>query len=835
MDYQKYSKSLVESFQKTFFPEKDWVTRHKSIFNPDVHASMQLTFHRVAGIGAGLTKTLDELSNNKIFVDPKTNIKPVLTAMSSIMNDIEKTLTVIQSYNTQFAQKYKRVLPEPNRESGEPKTSRLKMFTQSRALNNNQPSLNATNENASVTMIDNQATIGQSGARLINNTLNKILGQLKTSQTENTELLTDQIAEQKYLANRESGVRTIERPNPAERKNAPEKSGGLGGFGSLIGAVLKPIESFLSPMAKLLPGLLRLMGMNKVAGLMGRIPGLGLLTTATAGVVAIDYLNKNPEVVESLLKGVQDVVSFAVDGIGRLVGDNLPQTAKTVSKLIVGGVSAIYHGFVESLKSSITAGDWLKATSEIALFGGVVWMAVRKLKNLASKFEKMIPSSFGVGGTAGDLVEEISDDVIDYGDFSRGKPKRTPRRTGKAKSLGKRTRGLGKKAIRSLKPSKLLKGGVAGVAAGLAMDVGLGLAEDAAGIDEENRYQQTGGKAALVATSDILSTTASFAAMGAMFGPVGAGLGALAGVLKGSYDTFKAYDDANGKSREAIEEETRKRLELAGTMPEEAKVRSEILAELIDSETWTKRGNAETQKAVDELTIATENLKKAQASGDDKEIAGAQFELSKSVQKLKEINWDVFKRQDELIVGSGLGGTTEQNEAVKKMWADAGEMMAKKITEEIKKNGLTPRGGRMQSFDVGGDVSDGLHSVGENGMELYYKKGSQTKVFNRADSNLKGAIGDEFARLGNDRAVSITKEIAENTSDSIAEIGKVMESTVASLLTQMSEIQRTKPETSAINNNSNQNVVNNFNNNNSVIANKPDSYTRAREFIPRFA
>jgi hypothetical protein len=837
MDYSKYSKSLIESFQKTFFPEKDWINRHKSVFNPDVHASMQLTYHRVAGIGAGLTKTLDELSNNKIFVDPKTNIKPVLTALSSIMNDIEKTLLTIQNYNTQFAQKYKRVLPEPSRRSGEYQNQRLQMFSQTRG-EKNLPKLNTPEQSSAVPLMRDSGLsgVGSSGVRMLNGTLNKILGQLKTSHEENTEMLSDQISEQKYLNSRQNTAIPIAKPNVAERREKEESSGGIG---SLIGTVLKPIESFLSPVAKILPGMLRLMGMNKVAGLVGRVPGLGLLTTATAGVIALDYLNKNPEVVQSLLQGVQDVVRFTIDGIGRLVGDNLPQTAATVRKLIVGGVSAIYSGFVDALKDSITKGEWIKATSEIALFGGVVWMTVSKLKKLAIAIEKMIPSSLGGG------VDDYIDDALPAGDYSTTRGGRT--KSQRARKLRKPTRGIGRRISGALRPKNLLKGGVAGIATGLVADVGLGLAEDAMDIDSENRYSTTGGKAAFVGASDIISTTAAFAAFGSVIPGVGTGLGALAGALYGTYKTVRGFDEANGKSREAIMAETEARLKLAGVQENEARVRSDIIASLIDDETMTKTGAAETAKALENVRSATESFALAMKSGDKEKIAAAEGTLAEMITKLKDDNSDVYKRKDEWIVGTGLGTSTEEKDYIKTLLTMAEkrheldiQIRRKDLQNQIdaKYNETTnyrQRSVEFESHASGGDVADGLHTVGENGTEAYFKKGTRTKVFNRADSNLKDAIGSEFSRLGNDQAISITKEIADTTSDSLTEIGKIMESTVSSLLTQMSEIRTPKSDNATVNNSSNQNVVNNFNQNSSVISNKADSYNRLREFIPRFA
>lgn len=857
--YEKYSKSLIESFQKTLRPEKDFVDKNKGAFNAEVHAALQLVYHRVLTIGTGIMKTIDDLSSNRFMVDPKkpADVKGTVKVLVTIQNEVNKYLQMILNYNLEFPNKVKRVLPTVSRDSDSVTESKIRKIPPSKITT----SLSGTSSSRKESSQTDQTTSDSSpvksmrpisplgrndGITVLNGTLNRILGQLKTNQSENTEMMTDQLAEQRYQAGLNKAV-PVEK-NVAEKKEKEKESKG-GGIGSLIGAIMKPLLSFTEPMAKLIPGMLRLLGMNKVAGLMGRIPGLGLLTTATAGVIAIDYLNKNPEAIGKITETIGDVVKFTVTALGKLVGTNLPKTAMTIGTLIVETTKAIYLGFVDSIKDSITEGSWGTVAAELTLFGTTLWMAVNKLRKLATKFTSMIPNSLG-GGVADDLIDDVGGVDASGNPRANRQARRGATRTGSRTVRGSKLKGAGRYA-RKL-GGKALKGGVAGIAVGLAADIGFGLADDAMGINEENRYNQSGAKAAYVGTADTASYALQGAAFGAMFGPIGMGVGAAAGALFGLGKTLKGFDDANGKSREAIAEETRLRLINNGIVEDEAKKRANVLSELIDSETITKTGNKETQKFVNAFADAKKQFDEAKKTGDVNQIRNAQMALGLATKNLKYDNRDVFWRQTELGYGIGIKTSAEREQFFK----DAEEAMKaynkalmdetikkREIYNSLKLQGLSENEARRQSqlptnvdgYARGGDVSDGLHSVGENGMEFYHKKGSQTKVFNKADSNLKSALASEFQNIGENQSISLTKKIVESGADQAKTIGSILENTVTSLLTQMSELKTSKAETPVMNNQSNQNVVNNYNTNNSVMSSGVESYSRVQKFVPRFA
>lgn len=860
--YEKYSKSLIESFRKTLRPEKDFVDKNKGSFNAEVHAALQLVYHRVLTIGTGIMKTIDDLSSNRFMVDPKkpADVKGTIKVLVTIQNEVNKYLQTILNYNLEFPNKVKRVLPIVSRDSDSVTESKIRKIPPSKITT----SLTGTSSTRKESTQTDQTTsvsspvksmrpispLGRNdGITVLNGTLNRILGQLKTNQSENTEMLNDQLAEQRYQAGLNKAV-PVEKNIAEKRENEKESKGGFGSLIGAIGAMLNPLLKFTEPMAKLIPGMLRLLGMNKVAGLMGRIPGLGLLTTATAGVIAIDYLNKNPEAIGTITDTIGDVVRFTVTTLGKLVGTNLPQTAMTIGNLVVETTKAIYLGFVDSIKDSIKEGSWGTVAAELTLFGTTLWLAVNKLRKLATKFTSMIPNS--LGGGVDDLVDDVGGVDVSGSPKTNRQARRGATRTGsvkgsKMKSAGRYAKKLGGKA---------LKGGVAGIAVGLAADVGFGLADDAMGIDEENRYDQSGAKAAYVGTADTASYALQGAAFGAMFGPIGIGVGAAAGALFGLGKTLKGFDDANGKSKEAIAEETRLRLINNGIVEEEANKRANVLSELIDSETITKTGNKETQKFVNAFADAKKQFDEAKKTGDANQIRNAQMALGLATKNLKYDNRDVFFRKPELGYGIGIKTSAEREQFFK----DAEEALEaynkalmeetikkKEIYNSLKLQGVSENEARRQSqlptnvttresaYARGGDVSDGLHSVGENGMEFYHKKGSQTKVFNKADSNLKSALASEFQNIGESQSISLTKKIVESGADQAKTIGSILENTVTSLLTQMSELKSSKAETPVMNNQTNQNVVNNYNSNNSVLSSGVESYSRVQKFVPRFA
>jgi hypothetical protein len=378
------------------------------------------------------------------------------------------------------------------------------------------------------------------------------------------------------------------------------------------------------------------------------------------------------------------------------------------------------------------------------------------------------------------------------------------------------------------------------------------------GIDEENRYKQTGAKAAMVGVSNVASDAMTGAAIGSMIPVVGTAMGALIGAGVGLTRTWYAMDQANGKSKEAIEADTAARLKNAGMSEKEAEARAKVLAELIDSETMTPTGAKETEKLVNEFRVAMEGLDKTKngKNANPEAIAIAERKAVDAARKLQSDNRDVFN-SDDLYTGTGMNKTKMtgllndaktnakmiaeiQLKALHNAQETVNPMSATAFDDALKKVNMTRAEYQRYSLDVrgyarGGDVADGLHMTGENGLEMYYKKGSQTKVFNKADSNLKTAMADEFADIGKNQAVSITKKIVESTSDAMSNIGSIMENTVNSLLAQMSELKPNKSETSAINNTSQQSVVNNYNNTNSVSSGSIESYARIQKFVPRFA
>lgn len=133
----------------------------------------------------------------------------------------------------------------------------------------------------------------------------------------------------------------------------------------------------------------------------------------------------------------------------------------------------------------------------------------------------------------------------------------------------------------------------------------------------------------------------------------------------------------------------------------------------------------------------------------------------------------------------------------------------------------------------GGYVNDGLYTTGENGMEMFYKKGNQTKVFNRSDSNLKNIIDDELKNITANN-ISLTEKIVEQNKNINQSISDIMKDTVLKISSDMADI-KTREQTD-VNERTNpiiQTIQSNYTNNQTIANNGANSYNRLKDFIPR--
>ena len=287
---------------------------------------------------------------------------------------------------------------------------------------------------------------------------------------------------------------------------------------------------------------------------------------------------------------------------------------------------------------------------------------------------------------------------------------------------------------------------------------------------------------------------------------------------------LKNYQDENGKSLEDI-------LKTAA----ESGLSKDELQSLLNENTTTKTEKTDLGLGLGDWTWFQKDIKTLNSNFSsviDDIIKNKKETLEKEETVIGNFSYD--KKLASLM----LEDTIKNGESVDHFNKSVDKFA--KVVDNFKRKGLIEnisdsfKG--LIGYAEGGSVKDGLYTTGENGMEMSYKKGNQTKVFNKADSNLKSIIDDELRNISID-AMSLTKKIVDQTTDNNETVTDIMKNTVSKLISQMSDIDMNMKNNNNEKQNNNQPIMqtvqNNYNSTNNIASSGVDSYNRLKQFIPR--
>lgn len=779
IDFNIYNKSLIDGMKNGLKPFFEFINKNKSqTNNPYIFVEFQQIHNRLYSVQTEIVSILNNLNSIKTFNNntEKTSVKTVINELNKLNQQIDLKSNIIVEFNKKHSKvnyNSNKVLPKTNESN-----KLIRPMIDNNTNNNIVTKINSDKNVNSIPLAkqlksNNIANIIVN-LKPINDSITNLIDVLKQNQSSTLELIDDVLDTKQYESKIAKPIGDIETKSILKETITSTQSES----GSLLSSIFGKTGKFGIPMLSNLVN-------NKLVTSGMKIGG---------GLLLVDYLNKNPESIKYVGEFVSNTIKGVTKLTGRLLGEDLPKTASTISNILYEIPKAAYDGLSSAIKDDFEKGNFKKVAIELTAIGLTATLFFRKISKLFNKLSSAIPSIktmptldlpetagknklfnkniaiAGVGLATGIGLDYLSENFKDSSEsFSN--------------QLSMASTGLNTFATTFSVTGNPLISAIAGLT-GSIIDAGNSLKE----LYNESSNLAESQKDWFIQNNQLFGLTKQQASQ-----------------LKSSLDesTFftKTVTDASGLVNDYLL--NLKQMKEAKTTQQENLYRNKL--DILISEMKTNRGlfggGQEAIEALKKIGALKENK-----SGD---IYSPDI-VAKNKNSFKELVKDISKNQSE-----------DFNKSITKPFTDS----IKKTTENIfnknnqSKFDFPALPFTAKPFADGGKVADGLHTVGESGLELYYKKGNTTKVFNKPSPELNSIIND-----------NINNDIKKSFND----FNSIVKDTVNGAIIKFSDLAKSNKQ----NNNMTQspvNIINNNNNNfmNSNRGNNNFAYDTA-QFAPKF-